>query len=154
MGIITKSMTISSLAIYSFSDLPFTKWPTLTLKNFIPINRDVMLCVVTDDCSLARSSFSSAMNRLLTDWKRDCARTPMTSAYKSAMVLMLAPLGLFWTLQEMENYITHKQKKNLLLNVKSKLQYSIITCNWGKSLLHLKMQREIQCLTLPYTWSA
>lgn len=75
-----------------------------TLKNFMPISRLMVLCVVCVLGSFARSSFSSATNRLRTDIKRDWARAPITSAYRSAIMWMLPAFGPVWVL-ERECYI-------------------------------------------------
>lgn len=39
-------------------------------------------------------TLSSAVNRFRTDANRDCANTPITSAYKSAKICTLAAFGL------------------------------------------------------------
>ena len=52
----------------------------------MPISKEIILWVVCGPGSFARNSFNSTMNRFLTDINRDCARTPMTSAYKSAII--------------------------------------------------------------------
>ena len=81
---------------------------TLTLKNFIPINREIMACVVAGDNSRLRNSFSSEAKRFRTEWKRDCARTPTTSAYRSAITIMLLAFGLFCTLKRVCKIKIHR----------------------------------------------
>lgn len=75
----------------------------------MPISSEIMLCVACGPGSFALSSFNSTMKRLRTDIKRDCARTPITSAYKSAIMWILAALGSVWILWkkncEYEKYI-------------------------------------------------
>lgn len=44
------------------------------------------------DCN--NFTFNSAVNLFLTEANLDCARTPITSAYRSAIMCILTPFGL------------------------------------------------------------
>lgn len=44
-------------------------------------------------------TLSSAVKRFRTDANRDCANTPITSAYKSAKICTLAAFGFDWNLE-------------------------------------------------------
>ena len=66
---------------------------TLTLKNFIPMSKDIMLWVVWGEGSFASNSFNSVINFLRTDINLDCANAPMTSAYKSATMCIFPAFG-------------------------------------------------------------
>lgn len=63
------------------------------LKNFIPMRREMMHCLVWVEASLLRNSRNSEKNFLLMLRNLDWARTPRTSAYKSAIMWMLVALG-------------------------------------------------------------
>lgn len=83
---------------------------TLTLKNFIPIRRDIMLCVVFGAGSLANKSCNSVMNFFLTDMNLDWAKVPITSAYRSATICILAALGPVCSLKERyQVYLKHRE---------------------------------------------
>lgn len=59
------------------------------------------------------------MNRFRTDPKRDCANTPITSAYKSAKICTFAAFGLDWNLKETlrndSQFITHAEDNIFIL---------------------------------------
>lgn len=67
------------------------------------MRREMMAWVVAGEGSLHLSSFSSDINLLRTEWNRDWAKTPITSAYKSAITNILAAFGLFCTLHSRNN---------------------------------------------------